>query len=219
AFPIDRLLTDPVERARRLDPVGAPHPRIALPRDLFGAERANSTGFDLSNEQRLAALAAALTPQSWHAAPMLGDGQREGASREVRNPADLGDVVGSVVEATPELIDAACARAISWTATPQARAQCLLRVADRLESRLMPVVGLIVREAGKTVAKAVGEVREAVDFLRYYAGQLGGWSNDTHRLLGIVACISPWNFPLSIFTGQIAGALAAGNSVIAKPAE
>jgi RHH-type proline utilization regulon transcriptional repressor/proline dehydrogenase/delta 1-pyrroline-5-carboxylate dehydrogenase len=219
AFPLDRLLADPVERARRLDPVGAPHPRIALPRDLFGAERANSTGFDISNEQRLASLAGALTPQVWHATPMLGDGPREGASREVRNPADLGDAVGTVVEAAPEVVDAACARAIPWTATPQARAECLVRVADRLEARLLPLVGLIVREAGKTFANAVGEVREAVDFLRYYAGQVRGWSNDTHKPLGVVACISPWNFPLSIFTGQIAGALAAGNAVIAKPAE
>ena len=219
AFPIDKLLADPVERARRLDPVGAPHPKIALPRDLFGAERANSTGFDISNEQRLAALAAALTPQTWQATPMLGDGPREGGLREVRNPADLGDVVGTVVDTAPELVDAACARAIPWTATPQARAACLVRVADRLESRLLPLVGLIVREAGKTFANAVVEVREAVDFLRYYAGQVRGWSNDTHKPLGTVACISPWNFPLSIFTGQIAGALAAGNAVIAKPAE
>jgi len=76
-----------------------------------------------------------------------------------------------------------------------------------------------VREAGKTYANAVGEVREAADFLRYYAAQIRDWSNDTHKFLGIVACISPWNFPLSIFTGQIAGALAAGNGVVAKPAE
>jgi RHH-type proline utilization regulon transcriptional repressor/proline dehydrogenase/delta 1-pyrroline-5-carboxylate dehydrogenase len=219
AFPIDRLLADPVERARRLEPVGAPHPKIALPRDLFGAERANSTGFDISNEQQLAALAAHLTPQAWHAAPLLGDGVRDGPGREVRNPADLGDVVGTVVEASPELVDAACARAVPWMASPHARADCLVRVADRLEARLQPLVGLIVREAGKTFANAVGEVREAVDFLRYYAAQVRDWSNDTHKPLGAVACISPWNFPLSIFTGQIAGALAAGNAVIAKPAE
>ncbi len=221
AFPIDKLLSDPVERARRLEPLGVPHPRIALPRDLFAPERANSTGFDISNERELATLASHLTAQAWHAAPMLGDGAREGAVRDVRNPADLRDVVGSVVEATSELVDAACARAIPWTASPQARADCLMRVADRLEARMHPLVGLIVREAGKTFANAVGEVREAVDFLRYYAAQAQarGWSNDTHKPLGVVACISPWNFPLSIFTGQIAGALAAGNAVIAKPAE
>ncbi len=219
SYPIDKLTADPVARARRLDPVGMPHPRIALPRDLFAPERINSSGLDLSNEQQLASLATALTPQAWHAAPMLGDGVREGTGRAVCNPADRGDVVGSVVEASPELVDAACARAIPWTATPRARADCLQRVADRLEQRLQPLVGLMVREAGKTFANAVGEVREAVDFLRYYAAQVRDWSNDTHKPLGVVACISPWNFPLSIFTGQIAGALAAGNAVIAKPAE
>src|SRR3954462_3557059 len=83
----------------------------------------------------------------------------------------------------------------------------------------MELIPTIVREAGKTYANAVGEVREAADFLRYYAAQIRDWSNDTHQPLGIVACISPWNFPLSIFTGQIAGALAAGNGVIAKPGE
>src|SRR5262249_34929689 len=101
AFPLDRLLADPVDRARHLDPVGAPHPRIALPRDLFAPARANSLGFDISNEQQLATLATSLAPQTWHAAPMLGDGVRESAGRDVRNPADLGDVVGTVVEATP----------------------------------------------------------------------------------------------------------------------
>ena len=219
-FPIDELLADPVERARALVPVGAPHPRIALPRDLFGAERPNSMGFDLSNEQRLAALAATLPTQGpWRAAPALTDGLRDGVARSVLNPADSRDVVGSVVEATPELVDAACARALPWSATPQARAECLERVADHMEERMPALLGLIVREAGKILANAVGEVREAVDFLRYYADQIRTWSNDTHRPLGTVACISPWNFPLSIFTGQVAAALAAGNSVIAKPAE
>jgi RHH-type proline utilization regulon transcriptional repressor/proline dehydrogenase/delta 1-pyrroline-5-carboxylate dehydrogenase len=219
-FPVDRLLADPVAAAEALQPLGAPHPGIVLPRALFGGERANSMGFDLSNEQRLAALAAAFGNQeTWHAAPFLGDGPREGAARDVRNPADRCDVVGRVVEATPTLVDAACARAVAWHATPQERSACLQRVADRLEARMLPLVALIVREAGKTFANAIGEVREAVDFLRYYANQVLGWSNETHKSLGIVACISPWNFPLSIFTGQIAAALAAGNSVIAKPAE
>jgi RHH-type proline utilization regulon transcriptional repressor/proline dehydrogenase/delta 1-pyrroline-5-carboxylate dehydrogenase len=218
-FPVDRLLADPVRRARTLHPVGRPHDRIALPRDLFGAVRPNSMGLDLTNEQRLAAVAKALTRESWRAQPMLGDGPREGTAREVINPADPGDMVGTVVEATPELVDAACARAAVWHATPQARAACLRRVADRMEARMLPLVGLIVREAGKTVANAVGEVREAVDLLRYYASQVVDWSNKTHKPLGAAACISPWNFPLSIFTGQIAGALAAGNAVIAKPAE
>jgi RHH-type proline utilization regulon transcriptional repressor/proline dehydrogenase/delta 1-pyrroline-5-carboxylate dehydrogenase len=95
----------------------------------------------------------------------------------------------------------------------------LRRAADLLEAQLESLLGPIVREAGKTLGNAVGEVREAVDFLRYYAGCVREFSNETHKPLGVVACISPWNFPLSIFTGQVAGALAAGNAVIAKPAE
>jgi RHH-type transcriptional regulator, proline utilization regulon repressor / proline dehydrogenase / delta 1-pyrroline-5-carboxylate dehydrogenase len=219
---VDSLLADPIERARALVPVGAPHERIVLPRDLFKPTRLNSKGLDLTNEQRLAELAKAVTASTherWHAAPHLSDGLREGPTREVRNPANLDDVVGTVSEATLELVDAACARALVWQATPEARAACLERVADRLEARMAALIGLIVREAGKTFANAVGEVREAVDFLRYYASEARGFSNETHTPLGLVACISPWNFPLSIFTGQIAGALAAGNAVIAKPAE
>ena len=96
----------------------------------------------------------------------------------------------------------------------------LLRAADLLESEGATLMGLIVREAGKSLPNAVAEVREAVDFLRYYAAEVrDGFDNATHRPLGPVACISPWNFPLAIFTGQVAAALAAGNTVLAKPAE
>ncbi len=220
--PIERLLTDPVARAASLLPVGMPHPKIAAPHALFGAVRVNSAGLDLSNEQAIAALAVAVTAdlaETWRAQPLLAGGPRDGDAREVRNPAELSDIVGHVVDAAPEIVDAACAFAEPWRATPQARADCLDRVAERMEARMPHLIGLIVREAGKTFANAVGEVREAVDFLRYYASQVRDWSNDTHRPLGTVACISPWNFPLSIFTGQVAGALAAGNAVIAKPAE
>jgi RHH-type proline utilization regulon transcriptional repressor/proline dehydrogenase/delta 1-pyrroline-5-carboxylate dehydrogenase len=224
-FPLDELLADPVERARALVPVGAPHPRIALPRELFSPVRANSFGLDLASEQVLAGLAHHLrAPEPWRAVPMLGDGPHGGphgvkGAREVRSPADLRDVVGTAIEATPELVDAACARAQPWQANPEARAACLDRVADRMEARMPQLIGIMVREAGKTLGNAIGEVREAVDFLRYYASQIRGWSNETHRPLGTVACISPWNFPLSIFTGQVAAALAAGNAAIAKPAE
>ena len=217
---LDMLLADPVERARALKPVGAPHPRIALPLDLFGTARKNSRGLDLANEQVLASLAAALQAGGKLAAvPLLADGAREGSACEVTNPADRRDVVGTVIEATPEQVDAACALAKPWQEQPAVRAATLRKAADLMEARLMPSLGPIVREAGKTLGNAVGEVREAVDFLRYYAGCVTGFSNDTHWPLGLVACISPGNFPLSIFTGQIAGALAAGNAVIAKPAE
>jgi RHH-type transcriptional regulator, proline utilization regulon repressor / proline dehydrogenase / delta 1-pyrroline-5-carboxylate dehydrogenase len=217
---LDMLLADPVERALALDPVGASHPRIVLPRDLFGGARPNSRGLDLANERVLGGLVAILaraTPLV--AVPVLADGRRDGTAADVTNPADRRDIVGTVVEATPGQVDAACRLAEPWQETPAARAATLRRAADLMEQRLEALLGPIVREAGKTLANAVGEVREAVDFLRYYAGCVEGFANDTHRPLGIVACISPWNFPLSIFTGQVAGALAAGNAVIAKPAE
>jgi RHH-type proline utilization regulon transcriptional repressor/proline dehydrogenase/delta 1-pyrroline-5-carboxylate dehydrogenase len=216
---LDTLLRDPVEQALALQPVGAPHPRIALPRDLLGA-RKNSRGLDLANEQVLAGLAATLQEgQPVIAVPVLADGPRKGETQPVTNPADRRDVVGTVVEATPELVDSACLQARPWQETPAERAATLRRAADLMEARLEPLLGPIVREAGKTLGNAIGEVREAVDFLRYYADCVNGFSNDTHRPLGVVACISPWNFPLSIFTGQVAGALSAGNAVIAKPAE
>jgi RHH-type proline utilization regulon transcriptional repressor/proline dehydrogenase/delta 1-pyrroline-5-carboxylate dehydrogenase len=213
---LDMLLADPVERSLALEPIGAPHPRIVLPRDLFGPARKNSRGLDLASEQVLARLALVLQRQApLTAEPRLADGPRKGVVRDVTNPADHRDVVGTVIEATPELVDEACALARPWQERPAARAATLRRAADLMEERLERLLGPIVREAGKTLANAVGEVREAVDFLRYYAGCVEGFSNDTHRSLGLVACISPWNFPLSIFTGQVAGALAAGNAVIA----
>ncbi len=218
----DALLADPVERALAVSPVGAPHPLIALPGDLFGPARRNSRGLDLLNEDVLVSLAGVLKAgavQPLRAMPLLADGAGEGAPREVRNPADGRDLVGTVVDATPAEVDAACAQARPWQATPGERATILRRAADLVEARLEELLGPIVREAGKTLGNAVGEVREAVDFLRYYAGSVEGFANDTHWPLGLVACISPWNFPLSIFTGQVAGALAAGNAVIAKPAE
>lgn len=217
---IDTLLGDPVEQALTLKPVGAPHPRIALPPDLFGRARKNSRGLDLANEQVLAGLAATLQQaQPVTAVPVLADGPRAGDAQPIANPADRRDVVGTVVEASPEFVDEACHQARPWQETPAARAATLRQAADLMEARLKQLLGPIVREAGKTFGNAIGEVREAVDFLRYYAGCIEGFSNDTHKPLGVVACISPWNFPLSIFTGQVAGALAAGNAVIAKPAE
>ena len=223
------LVADPVALAAAAEPVGAPHARIALPRDLFGPSRANSAGLDLSNEQRLASLGAALMAGAGtlrRAVPLVGDRpapDREG--RPVRNPADRGDIVGVVVEASKAEVAAALAEAVAagpiWAATPPAeRAACLFRAADLLEARMPALLGEIVREAGKSLPNAVGEVREAVDFLRYYAAEVAtGFDNDTHRPLGPVVCISPWNFPLAIFTGQVAAALAAGNTVLAKPAE
>ena len=225
AVPVETLVRNPVEEARALSPLGRPHDRIAAPSDLFAPTRKNSAGLDLTNEQHLAALAVALQEGAapLRAVPRLGAGAAAGPAREVRNPADRRDVVGEVVEATEAVMAAALAEAeaaaSTWAATPpRARAAILDRAADLMEARMGALMAPIVREAGKSLPNAIGEVREAVDFLRYYAAgarDLGA----THRPLGPVVCISPWNFPLAIFTGQVAAALAAGNPVLAKPAE
>ncbi|WP_429183162.1 trifunctional transcriptional regulator/proline dehydrogenase/L-glutamate gamma-semialdehyde dehydrogenase [Aeromonas rivipollensis] len=232
------LVQDPVQQieqmAAREGSLGLPHPRIPLPRELYGEARPNSAGLDLANEHRLGSLSAALlasTNTVYQAMPMLGNEQpgcdTEAPTRfqHVVNPADHRDVVGQVSEATVELVDKALACALSsgqiWQSTPPAeRAAVLERAADLMESELQPLMGLLVRESGKTFANAIAEVREAVDFLRYYAAQARDhFANESHRPLGPVVCISPWNFPLAIFSGQVCAALAAGNTVLAKPAE
>ncbi len=225
--PVEELIADPVAVARRMPVIGAPHERIALPGDLYGPERPNSRGLDLTDEHQLGAVAAALDESrsvSWRAAPTVAP-DSDGLDQPVRNPADHGDIVGKVRFATETDIragvSAAGAAASGWAAIgAEGRAACLRRAADLFEARMPVLLGLISREAGKTLPNAVGEVREAVDFLRYYAAEavrtLGAGSRPA---LGPVLCISPWNFPLAIFTGQVAAALAAGNPVLAKPAE
>jgi RHH-type proline utilization regulon transcriptional repressor/proline dehydrogenase/delta 1-pyrroline-5-carboxylate dehydrogenase len=223
--PLDTLLADPVAAAD-----GTPHPAIALPRRLFGDVRDNSAGFDFSDEQKLAVLADALNadttgPSTSSPSPLMGEGRGGGERRHmtILNPANHRDIVGHVIESNAAEIDRALTTAVasSWPSTqPTDRAARLFRAADLLESRMPHLLGLIVREAGKSFPNAVAEVREAVDFLRYYAATVRDqFSNDTHIPLGPIVCISPWNFPLAIFTGQIAAALAAGNPVLAKPAE
>ncbi len=228
-IPVSELVEDPIDEASKLTPLGLPHAKIALPRQLYGSERLNSMGFDLSNEHRLASLSSALLASAnfpWRAAPMLEvNDVAAGTPRDVRNPSDLRDLVGTVVEASSEQVALAISNAVAaapiWQSTPvDERADCLARAADLLEAQMHTLMGLVVREAGKSLANAVSEIREAIDFLRYYSAQIRSeFSNDTHRPLGPVVCISPWNFPLAIFMGQVAAALAAGNPVLAKPAE
>jgi RHH-type proline utilization regulon transcriptional repressor/proline dehydrogenase/delta 1-pyrroline-5-carboxylate dehydrogenase len=214
---VAELVADPVA-ALSESPI-SPHPAIASPRDLFAPARKNSAGLDLSNEVLLHGITAALqasAARTWRAGPDTG------AARSIHNPANLDDIVGWAVDSSDVEIDEAIARAViaapAWATTPPAaRAACLLRAADLLEARTETLLGLIIREAGKTIPNAVGEIREAVDFLRYYAADVAGW--DASTPLGVVACISPWNFPLAIFVGQVAAALVAGNTVLAKPAE
>jgi RHH-type proline utilization regulon transcriptional repressor/proline dehydrogenase/delta 1-pyrroline-5-carboxylate dehydrogenase len=228
AIAIDDLMADPVTAAAAIQPIGAEHERIALPGDLYGVKRANSAGLDLSNEQVLAALSAGLPSGAGvahRAVPLVGDETPSGHCRPVFNPADRRDQVGEVEEADAALIDRAFAVAVAseagWAATPPSQRAALLdRAAELMQARMAGLIGVIVREAGKSLPDAVGEVREAIDFLRYYGSQIRErFANDTHRPLGPVVCISPWNFPLAIFAGQVAAALAAGNPVLAKPAE
>ena len=236
--PLDALVRDPVDAvealARAEGVLGAPHPAIPLPAALFGPARANSRGLDLADEATLADLGAALAADAqrdWRAEPLLAEAAAavaQGAQHRwqpVRNPADPADVVGQVREAGPAEVQAALAAAAAaapaWAAVPPAgRAACLDRAADTLEDQRRALLPLLLREAGKTWGNAVAELREAVDFLRYYAAEVRREDDAaTHQPLGLVVAISPWNFPLAIFTGQVAAALAAGNVVLAKPAE
>jgi RHH-type proline utilization regulon transcriptional repressor/proline dehydrogenase/delta 1-pyrroline-5-carboxylate dehydrogenase len=198
--------------------------RLSLPNKalLSGLElfegRVNSKGWDLTDAVHLAQIEAARAPHAetvFESAPLLAGRAAGGLRHEVKNPA-TGARVGFVTEAARADVDTALRLAEPWAAAAPERAEMLRRVADLYEAEFGPIFALLAREAGKTPADAVSELREAVDFLRYYAGGAAGLA---HPARGVFACISPWNFPLAIFTGQIAAALAAGNGVLAKPAE
>ncbi len=222
---IETLITDPFDVARASG--GKPHPAIALPEDMFGAERKNSKGLDLVNEDTLALVADGLSRQRRYlAAPLFVASSATvvdaGPVANVVNPAQSGDIVGQVQEASradvEAALEAASAFAGEWAVTTtHERAAILERTADLFEHNGVELMALAVREAGKSLPNAIAELREAVDFLRYYAVQVRDATSA--GALGPVSCISPWNFPLAIFTGQVAAALAAGNVVLAKPAE
>jgi RHH-type proline utilization regulon transcriptional repressor/proline dehydrogenase/delta 1-pyrroline-5-carboxylate dehydrogenase len=220
AVSVEEMIADPVDTVRAMPHPGARHDQIALPAAIF-PDRRNSDGIDLSDEKALAGLTQALQHSAtfdWTAAPEGGAGE----GRPVRNPADHRDIVGTVVEATVDDARAAAIRAAAslWRNTPVAdRAAALDCAADAMQARMPILLGLIVREAGKSIPNAIAEVREAIDFLRYYAQQARTTFGPQQQPLGVVTCISPWNFPLAIFTGQVAAALVAGNAVLAKPAE
>ncbi|WP_291991734.1 bifunctional proline dehydrogenase/L-glutamate gamma-semialdehyde dehydrogenase PutA [Candidatus Accumulibacter sp. ACC003] len=239
-LPIDALIADPVEKLAAL--TIKRQSRIPLPRDLFGAERRNSEGLDMNDKATLEDLRSAIkasTRVNYLAAPLIAGKQGSGASsRPVCSPANQREVVGQVIEASSADVNAAMAVAQAafpaWEATPaSSRAAALDRAADAMQVRLPELVALIVREGGRIQVDAVSEVREAIDFCRYYAAQakekfaavieLPGPTGERNCLSlhgrGVFVCISPWNFPLAIFVGQIAAALAAGNTVLAKPAE
>ncbi len=198
---------------------------LTLPRDIYQPERINSRGWDISHsgdidwiEQQRQPF---LKPHQWQFA-QAADGS-EGDQLIVRNPADQTDVVGSVmqhpVEQIGELVRQGIEAQRDWSsAGVDSRARVLTRVADVYEDNAAELFALLAREAGKTLADAIGELREAVDFLRYYAARAHSVEKDSSAR-GVIVCISPWNFPLAIFSGQIAAALVTGNAVIAKPAE
>ncbi|EHJ60496.1 proline dehydrogenase [Novosphingobium pentaromativorans US6-1] len=217
---VSELAADPVDVVRAMPEPGARHPLIALPRDLY-PHRRNSDGIDLSSEAELAALAGQLRKSAsidWYAMPEYGQGEE----RPVLNPADHRDVVGCVFEAAPQVSEMAVSRAAlsRWKYVPVAeRAAMLETAADVLQDRIGVLMGLVMREAGKSAANAIAEVREAIDFLRYYARQARDTLGEDQAPLGPVVCISPWNFPLAIFIGQVTAALVSGNPVLAKPAE
>ncbi len=224
---LESLLADPFDLARQGE--ATPHPGIALPEAMYGADqgngRRNARGLDLNDEDELRELEmafSALAGRRWHAHALLAAPTRAGAAMHITNPANRRDLVGQVVHADETDVDtalaAACVEVPLWAAQPVAqRAALLEHAADLLERERNELMVLAVREAGKSLPNALAEVREAVDFLRYYAAQAR--LEGPAQALGPVVCISPWNFPLAIFVGQIAGALAAGNVVLAKPAE
>jgi RHH-type proline utilization regulon transcriptional repressor/proline dehydrogenase/delta 1-pyrroline-5-carboxylate dehydrogenase len=238
ALPVADLVENPAARLRAKKRI--PNPRIPLPRELFGAERPNSRGYDLSDPVVLAGLAEAMAraPLVEHAGPLVaGEERGRERAREMMSPNSGPSAVGLVADA--EEADVADALAAADAAFPgwdalgvQGRAALLDRYAELLETRIPEFMHRCIAEAGKTWPDALGEVREAIDLARYYAarareafaervlpgptGERNTWSLAGR---GVFAAISPWNFPLAIFTGQIAAALAAGNTVIAKPAE
>ncbi len=236
-IPAEQVAADPVPRLRLTEP--KPHPRIPLPRDLYGEWR-NSEGYPLDEPAALAALEQDVSralERNWHAAPLVGGEVLPGKTRPVLDPADRRRIVGEVAEADEAALEKALslayAAASGWDATPaEERAAALERAAGLVEAHRAEFVALLAREAGRCTPDGLAEVREAADYCRYYAHlarrdfgegmKLPGPAGESNRLRlhgrGVFACISPWNFPLAIFTGQVAAALAAGNAVVAKPA-
>ena len=231
---IDQLIGDPVAELDGLEPKR--NPKIVLPPELFAPQRRNSAGVDLSDplvREPLLERLKALDARSWTAKPGLGKGE----PRAIVSPHDHRITVGTTFEATTDDVDrmvrAAHAAQVGWDSLGgEARARMLERAADLYEEHAEEFFSLCIREAGKTLVDAVLEVREAVDFLRFYASEarrqftsplpLPGPTGEQNELRlhgrGVIASISPWNFPLSIFTGLMSAPLAAGNAVIAKPA-
>ena len=223
----ESIAADPVAKALESEPMH--NPNIRLPAELFAPRRANSKGYRIeepASVQPLLDARDAFADSVWTGRPVTSDdSEPESEARELTSPADRSIVVGHVHEATEaevaRALDAAINGFESWSATAAAeRADILRRIADLYEEHIAEFCAIAAREAGKILLDGVAEVREAVDFLRYYATEAERLeTEEPGHARGVFVCISPWNFPLAIFTGQIAAALAAGNAVVAKPAE
>jgi RHH-type proline utilization regulon transcriptional repressor/proline dehydrogenase/delta 1-pyrroline-5-carboxylate dehydrogenase len=236
---VEDIVADPIEVAREHD--CRPHPRIPRPADLFEPERTNSKGVNLADRnvsRKLLADMDAFGRKALQARPLVGGKGMLGEEVPSVNPANTAEVVGTCMQASEEHVDAAIASAVAgqvaWDQmSAESRAAILNKVADLFEENSAELLDLCVREAGKIIPDAISELREAVDFIRYYAAQslsffgepaeMPGPTGERNtygmRGRGVFVCISPWNFPLAIFTGQVSAALAAGNAVLAKPAE
>ncbi|HXF88739.1 MAG TPA: bifunctional proline dehydrogenase/L-glutamate gamma-semialdehyde dehydrogenase PutA [Xanthobacteraceae bacterium] len=238
AVPIETILKRP--QAWIVSAQQARHPKIPLPRDLYRPARANSAGIEFGDRAALTALLADIAraaPVNARAAPIIDGVELGGPTRPVVSPIDASTVVGEVIEGDAAICTAAMAAAqagfAAWSATGvEARAMILERAADLVEAERGALIALLQAEAGKTLDDCVAEVREAADYCRYYAaearrrlasqampGPTGESNTLSHRGRGVFVCISPWNFPLAIFLGQVSAALLAGNAVVAKPAE
>jgi RHH-type proline utilization regulon transcriptional repressor/proline dehydrogenase/delta 1-pyrroline-5-carboxylate dehydrogenase len=237
--PIDAIVEHPVDTVAKF--ASFAHPRIPMPRDIFGTERKNSRGVNLADPSRLRPLGKEMQhalggPRK--ATPLVGGKALNGRTVDSTDPADTRRVVGTILfasgEAARQALDTAAGAFETWDRRPAGeRAATLDKAADLFETHEAELLALCVREAGKSIPDSVAELREAVDFLRYYAARareefgqpmvMPGPTGERNTLelngRGVFLCISPWNFPLAIFTGQVAAALAAGNTVIAKPAE
>ena len=234
---IDSIVVDPVAALRAKKPLA--NPRIPIPRELYGPSRINALGLDFSHASERTACDVGLAvaaQKSWLAQPTGALVEQLEAPRSVRNPANLTEVVGEVYLAKAPYVEQAFDRAtqafFAWSTTSISdRAACLRHAADLLEAHRYDFMYLAIHEAGKTLPDANAEVREAVDFCRYYAVQaelslvpevMPGPTGETNVLSlagrGVIVCISPWNFPLAIFMGQVTAALVTGNCVLAKPA-
>ncbi|TBU71669.1 bifunctional proline dehydrogenase/L-glutamate gamma-semialdehyde dehydrogenase PutA [Phytopseudomonas daroniae] len=238
SVPVESLIDHPVTQLRQFKSIG--NDKIPLPPALYGATRKNSQGINMNIQTSLTELENAYKPQldrQWQAAPVINGQSLSGTAQEVRCPFDLNKVVGSAQFATAaqaaQALDGLSAAWPRWNAVSiDERASILERLADLLESNRAELMALCTVEAGKSMQDGIDEVREAVDFCRYYAQQarlklgreeLKGPTGERNELFhegrGIFVCVSPWNFPLAIYLGQISAALVAGNVVLAKPAE